>query len=98
LKINVIKEEEDYIEAEFGGEGHTLLNLIQSSLLEDPDVEMAGYSKPHPLMDKSNLFIKMKKGKNPYDALKKATENAETKLKIFLDDFQSPQNLKSKKA
>jgi DNA-directed RNA polymerase subunit L len=94
LKINVIKEEEDYLEAEFGGEGHTLLNLIQSSLLEDPDVEMAGYTKPHPLMDKSNLFIKMKKGKNPYDALKKATENAEEKLKTFLKEFQSSPEFK----
>lgn len=94
MKINVIKDEEDYIEAEFGGEGHTLLNLIQSSLLENPDVEMAGYTKPHPLMDKSNLFIKMKKGKNPYDALKKATENAEEKLKIFLNEFQSSPEFK----
>ncbi|MBN1683077.1 DNA-directed RNA polymerase subunit L [Candidatus Bathyarchaeota archaeon] len=88
MKINVVKEEENYIEAEFGGEGHTLLNLVQSSLLEDPNVEMAGYTKTHPLMDKSILFIKMRNGKNPYDALKKATENAEQKLSEFITEFQ----------
>jgi DNA-directed RNA polymerase subunit L len=57
MKLNIIKEEERYIEVEFGGESHTLLNLLQTSLLEDPAVEMAGYTRPHPLMDRSRLFM-----------------------------------------
>ena len=65
MKLNIVREEEGYLELDFGGEGHSLLNLLQSVLTQDPDVEMAGYTKPHPLMDRSRLFIKTKKGKNP---------------------------------
>lgn len=83
MKLNIVKEEEGYVEVEFGGESHTLLNLLQSSLLEDPAVEMAGYTRPHPLMDRSRLFIKIKGKNNPKTILKRAADNAEAKLKEF---------------
>jgi DNA-directed RNA polymerase subunit L len=84
MKLNIVKEEEGYIEVEFGGEGHTLLNLLQTSLLEDPAVEMAGYTRPHPLMDRSRLFIRFKGKKvKPMEILKKAADNAEAKLNEF---------------
>jgi len=84
MKLNIVKEEEGYIEVEFGGEGHTLLNLLQTSLLEDPTVEMAGYTRPHPLMDRSRLFIRFKGKKvKPMEILKKAADNAEAKLNDF---------------
>ena len=96
MKLNLIKEEERYIEVEFGGESHTLLNLLQTSLLEDPAVEMAGYTRPHPLMDRSRLFIRFKKKTvNPMEVLKKAADNAEAKLKEFDEGFkQSVSTLK----
>jgi len=95
VKLNIVKEEEGYFEIEFGGESHTLLNLLQSSLLEDPAVEMAGYTRPHPLMDRSRLFIRYKGKKDPKEILKKAADNAEAKLNIFDEDFkQSVSNLK----
>jgi DNA-directed RNA polymerase subunit L len=87
LKLNIVKEEEDYIELEFGGEGHTLLNLLQTSLLEDPDVDMAGYTKPHPLMDRSRLFVRLKKKGDTLKIIKRASENAEAKLKEFNEAF-----------
>jgi DNA-directed RNA polymerase subunit L len=83
MKLNIVKEEEGYVEVEFGGESHTLLNLLQSSLLEDPAVEMAGYTRPHPLMDRSRLFIRFKGKKDPKTILKKAADNAEAKLNDF---------------
>jgi len=88
LKINIVEKEDGRMEAQFGGEGHTLLNLIQSSLLEDPDVEMAGYSKPHPLMNRSRLFINMRNDKDPEKALIRATKNAKEKLSSFHEKFQ----------
>jgi DNA-directed RNA polymerase subunit L len=88
MKLNILKQEEGYVEVEFGNEGHTFLNLLQSSLLEDPAVEMAGYTRPHPLMDRSRLFIKMKKKANPLESLKKAADNAEAKLKEFDNAFR----------
>jgi DNA-directed RNA polymerase subunit L len=88
MKINIVKQEKGYIEFDFSGEGHTLLNLLQGSLLEDKNVEMAGYSKPHPLMDRSKLFIKLKKGEDFLGAVKKASENADAKLSDFLSQFE----------
>jgi hypothetical protein len=38
LKLNIVREEEGYLELDFGGEGHSLLNLLQSVLTHDPDV------------------------------------------------------------
>jgi DNA-directed RNA polymerase subunit L len=96
MKLNIIKEEEGYIEVEFGGESHTLLNLLQTSLLEDPAVEMAGYTRPHPLMDRSRLFIRLKEKKGDLKKiLKRAADNAEAKLNEFDEGFkQSVSNLK----
>jgi DNA-directed RNA polymerase subunit L len=88
MKINITKQEKGYMELDLSGEGHTLLNLIQSSLLEDKDVEMAGYSKPHPLMDRSRLFIKLRKGDDMLDVLKRAADRADGKLDDFLEKFE----------
>jgi DNA-directed RNA polymerase subunit L len=89
LRINIAKREGEYMEMEFSGEGHTLLNLLQSSLLEDPAVEMAGYSKPHPLMDRSKMFIKLKKGDKHLDAMRRAAAAADGKLDEFLAEFEA---------
>ena len=96
MKLNITKEEEGYIEVEFGGESHTLLNLLQTSLLEDPTVEMAGYTRPHPLMDRSRLFIRLKEKKGDVKKiLKRAADNAEAKLNEFDEGFkQGVSNLK----
>ncbi|HHL41429.1 DNA-directed RNA polymerase subunit L [Candidatus Bathyarchaeota archaeon] len=88
MKINITKREEGFVEFDFSGEGHTLLNLLQSSLIEDKNVEMAGYSKPHPLMDRSRLFLKLKKGDDVLEVVKKASENADGKLDEFLGEFE----------
>jgi len=88
VKVNVVKQEGGYMEMEFSGEGHTLLNLLQESLLEDKNVEMAGYSKPHPLMDRSKLFIRLRKGEEHIDAVKRALERADGKLDEFLEEFE----------
>jgi DNA-directed RNA polymerase subunit L len=88
MKINITKQEGDTLEMKFSGEGHTLLNLVQSSLLEDSNVEMAGYTKPHPLMDSSMMFIKLKKGNDHLETLKQASYNAQGKLSEFLSAFE----------
>lgn len=88
MKINITKREKGYIEMDFSGESHTFLNLLQSSLLKNKNVEMAGYSKPHPLMDRSRLFIKLKRGDNILEIVKRATGEAEGELDEFLDKFE----------
>lgn len=88
MKINIVKQEGNYMEMEFSGEGHTLLNLLQESLLEDKNVEMAGYSKPHPLMDRSKLIIRLKRGESHLDTIRKAVAKADGKLDELLDEFE----------
>ena len=88
MKINITKMEKGHVELEFSGESHTLLNLLQSSLIADAKVELAGYSKPHPLMDRSKLFITLKRGNKMMDALKRAAGNADGKLDEFLEGFE----------
>ena len=88
MKINITKQEKGYIEFEFSGESHTLLNMLQSSLLDDADVQLAGYSTPHPLMDRSKLFIQLKKGNDMLEALKRAAVHADGRLDEFLGNFE----------
>ena len=89
MKLRIVSEEDGRLEMEVGGEGHTLLNLLQSSLLENKNVNMAGYSKPHPLMDRSSLFITVKRGKDPKKTLIESAEDAKAKIDDFLTKFNA---------
>ena len=84
MKLKIIKNEGRFTEMAVGGEGHSLLNLLQSFLLQNKNVDMAGYSKPHPLMDRSVLYLTMKKGKAPMDALLESAEDAKKSLNMFI--------------
>ena len=89
MKLNIVNEEDGRLEMEVGGEGHTLLNLLQSFLLANKDVEMAGYSKPHPLMDRSVLYVHMKKRTDQRKVLLKSAGDAKKKVNEFLTKFDA---------
>ncbi|MBS7651707.1 MAG: DNA-directed RNA polymerase subunit L [Candidatus Bathyarchaeia archaeon] len=88
MKLRVLSKEDNSLEIAFGGEGHTLLNLLQSLLLKQKGVKMAGYSKPHPLMDRSVLFVSTEEDKPPEVALIEAAEEGKRLLKEFLEEFE----------
>lgn len=88
MKLKIMKRNDNRLELAVGGEGHALLNLLQSSLLRDEGVKMAGYSKPHPLMDRSFLYVDTKDGETPEDALLAAADDAKRRLKEFLEEFE----------
>ncbi len=89
MRLNIVSEKDDRLEMEVGGEGHTLLNLLQGFLLANKDVEMAGYSKPHPLMDRSVLYVYTKKRKDQRKVLLKSAEDARKKVDEFLKKFDA---------
>ena len=89
MKLNIVKEEDDFLQMEVGGEGHTLLNLLQYFLLSNKDVEMAGYSKPHPLMDRSFLYVYTKKKKDHMKVLLKSAGDATKSVNEFLKKFDA---------
>lgn len=88
MRLKVLSREDNRLEIAFGGEGHTLLNLLQSLLLKQKGVKMAGYSKPHPLMDRSVLSVTTEGGKPPEEALIEAAEEGKRLLEEFLAEFE----------
>lgn len=88
MRLKIVKRGDGRLEMAVGGEGHTLLNLLQSFLLKNEDVRMAGYSKPHPLMDRSILYMDMKERKSPEEALLTAAEDAKNQINEFLAELE----------
>ena len=88
MKLRKVMEADNQLEIEVGGEGHTLLNLLQSFLLKNSNVKMAGYSKPHPLMDRSVFYVTLKRGKDFDKALIKSATDAKKELADFVKKFE----------
>jgi DNA-directed RNA polymerase subunit L len=79
------------------GEGHTLCNLLKSSLLEDKDVEFASYNISHPLISNPIISIKTNKNEKPEKALKLAIEKILKKGELLRKEFNnSLKNFNSK--
>ena len=89
MKLHKLRVEGKMLEMEIGGEGHTLLNLLQSSLLKISNVRMAGYSHPHPLMDRSVFYVTLKRGVNFDKVLIKGANDAKKELAGFLKKFEA---------
>ena len=61
LKVNVLKSSENEMKLEVEGAGHSLLNVLQKTLLEDEKIDVAGYHVPHPLIDSGILYVQTRK-------------------------------------
>jgi DNA-directed RNA polymerase subunit L len=76
LKIKVLSKSKNELKIEIEGTGHTLCNLLQKRLLEDKNVDLAGYDVPHPLYAKGILYVRMDGASKPETALIKAANKA----------------------
>ncbi|HIE18298.1 TPA: DNA-directed RNA polymerase subunit L [Candidatus Bathyarchaeota archaeon] len=74
MQLKILRRTPQELKLEIEGEGHTFCNLLESVLLEDNEVEFAGYDVPHPLVSNRILSIRTKKGKKPEEALIDAIE------------------------
>jgi len=88
LRIKTIKKTKDELKLEIEGEGHTFCNLLQNTLVEDRSVKIAGYDTPHPLTEKSIIYIKVKKDSNPRKALERALKKISQRTDEFLTEFK----------
>jgi len=77
MRINILKKTTNELKFVLEGEGHTFCNLLQNVLIEDPNVEIAGYDLPHPLTQHPVIYIKTLGNASPIKAL----ENALKKIK-----------------
>jgi len=87
MKVKILKKTSDELRIEVEGGGHTLCNLLQKRLLEDENVDLAGYNIPHPLASNPIIYVRTKGNVKPEEALKKALEKARAMNKEFSKEF-----------
>lgn len=75
MKIKTLRKTSNELKIEVEGVGHTICNLLQKRLLEDENVDLAGYDIPHPLASTSVIYVRTKGNVKPEDALLKAAES-----------------------
>lgn len=65
------------------GAGHTLGSLLQKKLLEEENVDLAGYDIPHPLASNPVIYVRTKGKTKPELILKNAIEKTREMNKEF---------------
>lgn len=85
MNLKVLQRSKNELKLEIQGEGHTFCNLLQSVLLQDKSVEMAGYDVPHPMILSSTLYIRTKREWSPEKALARALTKVGEMSNEFLE-------------
>jgi len=88
MKVNVLKKTDNELKIEVEGAGHSLLNMLQKTILEDDRIEMAGYHVPHPLIDSGILYVHTSEQQKPSDAINEATKKVLDLSKDFQKSFK----------
>ena len=58
MEVKILSEGKDFIKIELIGETHTLANALRNELNNDSSVNVAGYTKDHPLVGNPVLLVK----------------------------------------
>jgi len=88
MKVKVLKSSGNEMRIEIEGEGHSFCSALRSVLLEDKDVDFAGYSVPHPLSSKSVFYIRTKGRKKAKNVLETAARRLGEKMVEFQKLFE----------
>ena len=88
MKVKVLERTSNELKIEVEGEGHTLCNVLQKTLLEDDTIEIAGYDVPHPLFDSAIVYARTKGRRKPETAVKEAAEKILSLSKEFRKSFK----------
>ena len=81
MEIKVLQKTKNELKIEIVGEDHTFCNLLQNTLLQDKNVEIAGYDQPHPLIRSSIVYVRTKRDASPEKAMQTALRKLE-KLEV----------------
>ena len=87
MEVKIISRTKTELKIELIGEDHTFCNLLQTTLLNDKNVEIAGYDQPHPLIRSSIIYLRTKREVAPEKVLLNALENLKAINKEFDDKF-----------
>jgi DNA-directed RNA polymerase subunit L len=88
VKVKVLKKTRNELKLEVEGIGHTLCNLLQKRLLEDENVDLAGYDIPHPLASYSVVYVRTKHNVKPEEALRKTVKRTRGINKEFSNELK----------
>ncbi len=88
MKVTALKKTSDELKVEVEGVGHTLCNLLQKRILEEENVDLAGYDIPHPLASSAIIYVRIKGKAKPEEVLKRALERARELNKEFGKEFE----------
>ena len=83
MNARALKRTPNELKLEIEGVGHTLCNLLQKRILEEENVDMAGYDVPHPMGSKAIVYVRTKGNVKPEEILKHATVRARELNKEF---------------
>tara|TARA_Y100000310_G_C20675519_1_gene812815 strand:- start:424 stop:696 length:273 start_codon:yes stop_codon:yes gene_type:complete len=75
MEVNVLEESKDRLKFEIQGEDHTLCNALRNELWNVKGVEVAGYTKAHPLVARPVFIVETDGKEDPRKVLLKAVEN-----------------------
>lgn len=87
MKVKVLKRTPNELRIEVEGMGHTLCNLLQKRLVEDDNVDLAGYDLPHPMASSSIIYVRTKGDVKPEEVLRAAVEKTRAMSKEFGKEF-----------
>jgi DNA-directed RNA polymerase subunit L len=91
MELRAIESEEDELAIEIGGEDHTFMNVLKSTLLEIEDVTAATYDmNPEQSGGQTDPVLTVKTdGRDPLDAIDAAADRIEDEAAAFRDEFES---------
>ncbi|MEM2896189.1 MAG: DNA-directed RNA polymerase subunit L [Candidatus Bathyarchaeia archaeon] len=91
----MLKKTENELKFTLEGEGHTFCNLLQNVLIEDHNVEIAGYDLPHPLTKHPVIYLRTLGKVSPEKALEKALEKIRERATELSKKFDKEMEAKS---
>ncbi len=86
MQLTITHKTKTELVMELAGEDHTLLNLLKSSLLDDPDVRMASYQIEHPETSEPVMFVHTTT-KDPVQVVREALERIDAEIDEFKEKF-----------
>ncbi len=87
MEVKVLSKSKNELRIEIVGEDHTFCNLLQNVLLEDKNIEIAGYDQPHPLIRSSIVYLRTKREASPEKTLLNALTSIQQLNKEFNEKF-----------
>ena len=88
MEVKVLQKTKNELKIEIVGEDHTFCNLLQNVLLQDKNVEIAGYDQPHPLIRSSIVYVRTKRDASPEKIMLSALANIKDLNKEFNEKFE----------